>query len=55
MGLTRILVRDSHGHFSHVNVDKLCCTGEWIQGRDQNYLLEGRPNKAAVRLIVGRV
>lgn len=55
MGLTRILVCNSHGHFGHVNNDKVRCTDEWIRERSQCYLLKGRANKAPARLIVGRV
>lgn len=33
MRLTRILLRDFHGHFVHVNVDKVRFTGEWIPGK----------------------
>lgn len=55
MGLTRILVCDSHGHFVHVDGDKVRCTEEWIPERSPGYLLKGRANKAPARLIVGRV
>lgn len=44
MGLTRILVCNSHGHFGHVNNDKVRCTDEWIPG-EESVLFAERPSK----------
>lgn len=44
MGLTRILVCDSHGHFVYVTGDKVRCTEEWIPGEESRLFAE-RPSK----------
>lgn len=52
MELTRVLVRDFHGHFVHVGATRCALLMSEFKGGDQCYLLEGRPNKAPARLIV---